>query len=115
MDKYWMKRAFDLSVALFCAPIALPVVATAATAVKLDSHGPAFFLQERIGKEGRSFTIFKLRTMVDGAASMGAGLYFEQNDPRFTRVGLLLRRYSIDELPQLWNVVRGDMSIPGQQ
>jgi lipopolysaccharide/colanic/teichoic acid biosynthesis glycosyltransferase len=107
------KRAVDLIIALACAPVALLVIAPAALAVKLDSEGPAFFLQERVGKGGRSFMIVKLRTMVDRAAEQGAGLYLEKDDPRFTRVGLVLRRYSVDELPQLWNVVKGDMSIVG--
>jgi undecaprenyl phosphate N,N'-diacetylbacillosamine 1-phosphate transferase len=108
-----IKRAMDLAISLFCAPFALLAVAAAALAIRLESPGGAFFLQERIGRGGRPFSMVKLRTMVQGAATMGAGLYFEKNDPRFTKVGLFLRRLSLDELPQLWNILKGDMSVVG--
>ena len=107
------KRGLDLLFVLVTAPLALLLIGPAALAVRLDSPGPAFFVQERVGKDGRRFVIVKLRTMVNGATEKGAGLYFEKNDPRFTRVGLFLRRTSIDELPQLWNVLKGDMSFVG--
>jgi lipopolysaccharide/colanic/teichoic acid biosynthesis glycosyltransferase len=108
-----VKRGLDLLLVLLCAPLALLLVGPAALAVKIESPGPALFLQQRIGKGGRPFVIVKLRTMVDGAAEKGAGLYLEKNDPRFTRVGLFLRRTSIDEVPQLWNVLKGEMSFVG--
>ena len=107
------KRGLDLLFVLVCAPLALLLAGPAALAVKIDSPGPALFLQQRIGKGGRPFVIVKLRTMVDQAAEIGAGLYLEKNDPRFTRVGLFLRRTSIDEVPQLWNVLKGEMSFVG--
>ena len=108
-----VKRGLDLLFVLLCAPLALLLAGPAALAVKIDSPGPALFLQQRIGRGGRPFVIVKLRTMVDGAPEKGAGLYLEKNDPRFTRVGLFLRRTSIDEVPQLWNVLKGEMSFVG--
>jgi lipopolysaccharide/colanic/teichoic acid biosynthesis glycosyltransferase len=108
-----IKRCMDVGISLVCTPFALLAVIPAVIVVSLESPGGPFFLQERMGKGGRPFKIAKLRTMVQGAENIGAGLYFEKNDPRFTKAGLVLRRYSIDELPQLWNVIRGDMSIVG--
>jgi lipopolysaccharide/colanic/teichoic acid biosynthesis glycosyltransferase len=89
------------------------VLALAALAVKLEDRGPVLFRQTRVGKDGRDFELLKLRTMVVGAETKGAGYAVDKGDPRITRVGRLLRRTSIDELPQLWNVVRGDMSVIG--
>jgi lipopolysaccharide/colanic/teichoic acid biosynthesis glycosyltransferase len=88
------------------------VLALSALAVKLDG-GPALYRQTRVGKDGRDFELFKLRTMVVGAERMGAGYAVDRGDGRITRAGRLLRRLSLDELPQLWNVVRGEMSIIG--
>jgi lipopolysaccharide/colanic/teichoic acid biosynthesis glycosyltransferase len=90
-----------------------PVLAAAALAVKLGDGGPVLYRQTRVGKDGRDFELLKLRTMVVGAEKLGAGYAVDQGDPRITRVGRFLRRTSIDELPQLWNVVRGDMSLIG--
>ena len=90
-----------------------PVLAAAALAVKLDGGGPVFFRQTRVGKDGRDFELLKLRTMVVGAETKGAGYAVDRGDARITRVGRFLRRTSIDELPQLWNVVRGEMSLIG--
>jgi lipopolysaccharide/colanic/teichoic acid biosynthesis glycosyltransferase len=90
-----------------------PLLATAALAIKLDDGGPVFYRQRRVGLHGDEFELFKLRTMEVGAESRGAGFAINEGDPRITRVGRLLRRLSLDELPQLWNVVRGDMSLIG--
>ncbi len=108
-----IRRAMDLSIALPLAAATAPVVALAALAVRLESRGPAIYRQERIGRDGRPFEIYKLRTMVDGAERIGAGLAVSAGDARITRVGAVLRRWSLDELPNLWNVVRGEMSIVG--
>jgi lipopolysaccharide/colanic/teichoic acid biosynthesis glycosyltransferase len=91
----------------------LPLFVLVSILIKLDSPGPVFFRQERIGRNGRPFRIWKLRTMVVGAVSQGAGLFVTRNDPRITRVGALIRRLSIDELPQLLNVLCGEMSLVG--
>ena len=89
------------------------MLAAAALAVKLADGGPVLFKQTRVGKNGDDFELLKLRTMVVGAESQGAGYAVDRGDTRITRVGRFLRRTSIDELPQLWNVVRGDMSLIG--
>jgi lipopolysaccharide/colanic/teichoic acid biosynthesis glycosyltransferase len=93
--------------------LASPVLAAAVVAIKLDDGGPIFYRQRRVGRDGREFELVKLRTMVVGAERQGAGYAVNVGDPRITRAGRLLRRLSIDELPQLWNVVRGDMSLIG--
>jgi lipopolysaccharide/colanic/teichoic acid biosynthesis glycosyltransferase len=90
-----------------------PVLAVAAVAIKLEDGGPVLYRQTRVGKDGADFELVKLRTMVVGAEQQGAGYAVNHGDPRITRVGRLLRRLSLDELPQLWNVVRGDMSLIG--
>lgn len=84
-----------------------------ALAIKIDSKGPVFFRQNRVGKNGKSFTIYKFRTMVRNAENLGARYGFKKNDPRLTRVGKILRFLSLDEIPQLINVLRGEMSIVG--
>ena len=89
------------------------MLALAAVAVKLGDGGPVLFKQSRVGKDGVDFELLKLRTMVVGAEQQGAGYAVDQGDSRITRVGRFLRRTSIDELPQLWNVVRGEMSLIG--
>jgi lipopolysaccharide/colanic/teichoic acid biosynthesis glycosyltransferase len=106
-------RALDLLVGGLGALISAPLVALAALAIRLESPGHPIYRQQRVGKDGRSFQIFKLRTMVRGAEFTGAGLAIQEGDDRITRVGALLRRASLDELPNLWNVVRGEMSIVG--
>jgi exopolysaccharide biosynthesis polyprenyl glycosylphosphotransferase len=117
------KRAFDVVVAGGVLLLASPLLLLAAMAIKLTSRGPIFFSQVRVGREGRDFRIYKLRTMVVGAEQLlpelmdqneaDGPLFKMTNDPRVTRVGRILRKTSIDELPQLWNVLRGDMSIVG--
>ena len=108
-----LNRAADVVVAGSALIVASPVLALAALAVKLTSPGPALFRQTRVGKNGYDFELLKLRTMVVGAETQGAGFAVNRGDPRITPVGRLLRRRSLDELPQLWNVLRGDMSIIG--
>jgi lipopolysaccharide/colanic/teichoic acid biosynthesis glycosyltransferase len=93
--------------------LASPVLAAAAIAIKLEDRGPVFYRQRRVGKDGWDFDLLKLRTMVIGAEAQGAGWAVDRGDPRITRTGRLLRRLSLDELPQLWNVLRGDMSLVG--
>ena len=107
------KRALDLAIALPLAVALTPVMAAVAVLVRRDSPGPALFRQRRIGYAGRPFTLLKFRTMVVGAEGMGAGLAVADGDSRITPLGTTLRRLSLDELPQLWNIVRGDMSLVG--
>jgi lipopolysaccharide/colanic/teichoic acid biosynthesis glycosyltransferase len=107
------KRALDLAIAVPMALATAPLVALLALAIRLESPGDPLYRQTRVGRDGREFRIFKLRTMVSGAEFKGAGLAIAEGDSRITRVGELLRRYSLDELPNLWNVIRGEMSIVG--
>ena len=93
--------------------MAAPVIAVSAVAIKLDTRGPVFYRQSRVGLDGRPFRIWKLRTMTVGAEHSGAGLYIEPGDVRITRAGRALRRFSLDELPNLFNVLAGEMSIVG--
>ena len=108
-----LKRGIDLVVALPFAILLTPVMVGIGIWIRRDSPGPALFCQERIGFAGRPFTLFKFRSMVVGAQSMGAGLAVAEGDDRITTAGEILRRLSLDELPQLWNIVRGDMSLVG--
>jgi lipopolysaccharide/colanic/teichoic acid biosynthesis glycosyltransferase len=108
-----MPRALDLLLAAALLALAAPLLALAALLVRLESPGPVFYRQRRVGRDGRPFELFKLRTMVPGAETMGAGIYVVEGDPRITRVGRLLRRFSLDELPNLVNVLKGDMAIVG--
>jgi lipopolysaccharide/colanic/teichoic acid biosynthesis glycosyltransferase len=108
-----VSRALDLVVAAALLVVAAPLLALAALAVKLESRGPVFYRQLRVGRGGEPFELWKLRTMVPGAEAMGAGIYVIEGDTRITRVGRLLRRFSLDELPNLVNVLKGDMAIVG--
>jgi lipopolysaccharide/colanic/teichoic acid biosynthesis glycosyltransferase len=108
-----VNRALDVAGAAVGLALASPALAAAAVAIKLEDGGPVFYRQRRVGLGGHEFELLKLRTMVVGAERMGAGFAVNRGDPRITRVGRLLRRLSLDELPQLWNVVRGDMSLVG--
>jgi lipopolysaccharide/colanic/teichoic acid biosynthesis glycosyltransferase len=108
-----IRRAIDIVVGSLALVIAAPVIALAMGAIRLESRGHPIYRQRRIGRDGRGFDLLKLRTMVDGAEGMGAGLAINENDPRVTRAGALLRRTSLDELPNLLNVVRGEMSLIG--
>ena len=108
-----MRRAFDVVAAAALLLVTAPLLALAALAISLDGGGPILYRQSRVGKDGADFDLLKLRTMVVGAESQGAGPAVDRGDPRITRPGRILRRLSLDELPQLWNVVRGDMSLIG--
>lgn len=108
------KRAVELVAALVLSLLAAPLLAVVAVLVKLDSHGPLFYRQERVGEKGRTFWLYKFRTMrVDAESSTGPVWASAENDPRMTRVGRLLRKLRLDELPQILNVLRGEMSFVG--
>jgi lipopolysaccharide/colanic/teichoic acid biosynthesis glycosyltransferase len=106
------KRAFDLFVALLLTVIALPLILVSVFLVKLTSRGPAFYSQIRLGLNGRPFRIYKIRSMVEDSEKGGA-CWSKPGDPRVTRIGRILRKTHLDELPQLWNVLCGDMSLVG--
>ncbi len=108
-----MRRAIDIAVSGAALILSAPLVAAAMLAIRLESPGPAIYRQRRVGLGGREFDVLKLRTMVSGAERIGAGLAVNENDARITRVGALLRRTSLDELPNLLNVLRGEMSLIG--
>jgi lipopolysaccharide/colanic/teichoic acid biosynthesis glycosyltransferase len=108
-----MNRVADVTLAGLGLALASPALALAALAIKLEDGGPVLYRQRRVGKDGVEFELLKLRTMVVGAEALGAGYAVNEGDPRITRVGRVLRRLSLDELPQLWNVLRGDMSVIG--
>jgi lipopolysaccharide/colanic/teichoic acid biosynthesis glycosyltransferase len=107
------KRALDVLGATVGLTLSAPLLAASAVAVRLEDRGPVFFRQERVGQDGRLFEVLKLRTMVVNAHTQGAGYAVDKGDSRITRVGSLLRKTSLDELPQLWNVLRGEMSLVG--
>jgi lipopolysaccharide/colanic/teichoic acid biosynthesis glycosyltransferase len=108
-----MKRLLDLALAGVGSALSAPLVALIALAIRLESPGSSIYRQTRVGKDGATFQIYKLRTMMHGAEFTGAGLAIQRGDARITRVGQVLRRLSLDELPNLWNVVRGEMSVVG--
>jgi lipopolysaccharide/colanic/teichoic acid biosynthesis glycosyltransferase len=108
-----IRRALDIVLGTLALIVATPVIALAMVAIRLESRGHPIYRQRRVGKDGRQFDLLKLRTMVDGAEHVGAGLAVNENDPRVTRVGAVLRRTSLDELPNLLNVVRGELSFIG--
>ena len=108
-----MNRALDVAIAGTGLLVTSPLLGLAALAVKLGDGGPALYRQRRVGRNGAEFELLKLRTMVVGAEKLGTGFAVDEGDPRITRVGRMLRRTSVDELPQLWNIVRGEMSVIG--
>ena len=108
-----VRRSLDLVIAGAVSALTAPLVALLALVVRLESPGHPIYTQTRVGKDGTLFEIYKLRTMVHGAEFTGAGLAIQAGDDRITRLGRFLRRYSLDELPNLWNVLRGEMSIIG--
>jgi lipopolysaccharide/colanic/teichoic acid biosynthesis glycosyltransferase len=107
------QRALDVLLATIALIVFSPVLLLAAIAIRMTSRGPVFYRQRRIGLDGRSFDLWKLRTMVQGAERMGDGLAVNVGDPRITRVGAFLRRFSLDELPNLLNVLAGEMAVVG--
>jgi lipopolysaccharide/colanic/teichoic acid biosynthesis glycosyltransferase len=108
-----VNRTLDVVGAALGLAVTSPLLAASALAVKLEDGGPVLFRQTRVGKDGEDFELLKLRTMIIGAEGKGAGYAIDKGDSRITRVGRILRKSSIDELPQLWNVLRGDMSLIG--
>ncbi|MGB7713300.1 MAG: sugar transferase [Microcoleus sp.] len=108
-----IKRIFDLAISSLAILILLPVLALISLAIRLSSPGPILFRQERLGQLAKPFKIYKFRTMIDGAISQGAGINTFKGDPRVTPIGRFLREYHLDELPQLFNVLRGEMSLVG--
>jgi lipopolysaccharide/colanic/teichoic acid biosynthesis glycosyltransferase len=108
-----IRRAIDVAVAATALLIASPLLALAAIAIAVESRGGVIYRQRRVGRDGAEFDVLKLRTMIAGAERIGAGLWVDAGDPRITRSGALLRRTSLDELPNLWNVLRGEMSLIG--
>jgi lipopolysaccharide/colanic/teichoic acid biosynthesis glycosyltransferase len=108
-----VSRALDVTLAALGLVVAAPVLALAAIAIRLESSGSPIYRQRRVGRDGQPFELLKLRTMVAGAEHVGAGMAVNHGDPRITRVGALLRRFSLDELPNLVNVLRGEMAIVG--
>lgn len=108
-----VRRIVDTLISLIALMILSPMFLIIAIAVKLDSEGEIFFKQLRIGKNGEPYYMFKFRTMISNAQNMGTGIYSFADDPRITKVGRFLRKTSLDELPQLWNVVKGDMALVG--
>lgn len=118
-----VKRMFDITVSLVILPVAVPIMALSAILIRLGSPGPVIFRQKRVGENGKIFLMYKFRTMIDGAENLnhvvehkdGEGnlIYKTHNDPRVTRIGRFLRHTSLDELPQLYNVLKGDMSWVG--
>lgn len=111
--KNGLKRAFDFLFALMVLLIIWPILLIVAIIIKLESPGPAIFKQVRLGRYGKPFTIYKFRSMCVGAEKTGTGQYSMKGDPRVTKVGRVIRALSIDELPQLWNIIKGDMSLIG--
>ncbi|MBO5907609.1 MAG: sugar transferase [Clostridia bacterium] len=111
MYRSFLKRVFDILFALMVLVVSSPILLIIALAIKLDSKGPVIFKQRRLGKGGKEFNIYKFRTMIVNAEA--AGVYSDKNDKRITRVGSILRKTSLDELPQALNVLLGDMSIIG--
>ncbi len=108
-----IRRAVDIVFGMLALIVAAPMIAVAMLAIRLESRGHPIYRQRRVGKDGQEFDLLKLRTMVDGAEHVGAGLAINENDPRVTRVGAFLRRTSLDELPNLLGVVRGELSFIG--
>lgn len=108
-----MKKAFDYTAAFIALILLAPLFLLIAVAIKLESRGPIFFKQERLGKDQKIFNIYKFRTMVDGAEKIGNGIFITEGDSRITKVGEFLRKTSLDELPQFINIIRGEMSFVG--
>ena len=111
MYKGVFKRFFDVVIAVLGVVITSPILLIIAIAIKIDSKGPVIFKQERLGKNGKVFHIYKFRSMVVGAEHTGSGVYSDNKDSRITKVGKFLRATSLDELPQFFNLLKGDMSL----
>ena len=107
------KRILDLTLALLLAPLALPLIAICVVAVRIGSPGPGLYRQVRLGRGGRPFTMYKIRSMRDDSEVGTGAVWCQPRDPRITRLGMFLRKSHLDELPQLFNVLRGEMSLVG--
>lgn len=110
---FFCRRIIDTIIALVAMVILLPVLLIVALAIRIDSKGPIIFKQKRIGLNGKPYNIYKFRSMVTNAQNIGTGVYSFEGDPRITKVGAFIRKTSIDELPQLWNIIKGDMAFIG--
>ena len=108
-----VKRFIDVTIAIIALIVLFPILVITAVFIKLDSKGPILFKQERLGRWGRPFQIYKFRSMCVGAERIGSGVYSYNGDIRITKVGRVIRATSIDELPQLWNIIIGDMALIG--
>ncbi|MDF9407855.1 MAG: putative sugar transferase EpsL [Pelotomaculum sp. PtaB.Bin013] len=108
-----MKRAFDLIGSLLILALISPLLLAVALAIKITSPGPVIFKQKRLGRQGKIFYLYKFRSMIPNAEKTGSGMFVEKDDPRITKIGKFLRKTSIDELAQLFNVLRGEMSLVG--
>lgn len=115
MYRNFGKRAIDVALSMIALVVLSPILLLTALAVRLSSPGPVLFKQQRLGLHGKVFTIYKFRSMTDGAEHTGSGVYSGKGDPRVTKVGKLIRATSIDELPQLINIIVGDMAIVGER
>ena len=113
MYRKFGKRAIDTVLSAVTLVILSPLLLLTALAIRITSPGPVLFKQQRLGLHGKEFTIYKFRSMTDGAEHTGSGVYSEKGDPRVTKVGKFIRATSIDELPQLFNIIKGDMAIVG--
>lgn len=113
MYKKFFKRLFDIIISLVGLVFSSPILLITAIAIKVESKGPVIFKQKRLGRYGKEFSIYKFRSMCVGAENKGSGQYSFKNDPRVTKVGRFIRATSIDELPQLINILKGDMSLIG--
>ena len=110
---FYIKRIFDIIISLISLIVLFPIFIISGILIKLDSDGPIFFRQERVGKSGKIFKIYKFRTMVLNAEKIGLGYSVKKDDPRITKIGKFLRLTGIDELPQIINVLKGEMSLVG--
>lgn len=108
-----IKKIFDITSSAIGIVILSPLFLIVSILIKLDSHGKVLFIQDRLGKDGKVFKIYKFRTMCDNAINIGNGLFTDETDSRITKIGSFLRKTSIDELPQLFNILKGDMSLVG--
>ncbi len=113
MYKHFFKRFFDLVVSLVALVVASPILLITAIAIKVESKGPAIFIQQRVGKNGKVYDMYKFRSMCVGAEQQEGGVFCKKGDARVTKVGAFIRATSIDELPQLVNIIKGEMSLIG--
>ncbi len=113
MYKHFFKRFFDLVVSLVALVVASPILLITAIAIKVESKGPAIFIQQRVGKNGKVYDMYKFRSMCVGAEQQEGGVFCKKGDARVTKVGAFIRATSIDELPQLINIIKGEMSLIG--